>query len=90
MKEGGTSLNKTFREYNLVFKGLNKSVFIFLYHQSFYCEFVFVRYIFFELISLFARYPFSVDVILFLFFFFVLGKQPIDRTMASCVTHSSG
>ena len=22
MKEGGTSLNKTFREYNLVFKGL--------------------------------------------------------------------
>ena len=23
MKEGGTSLNKTFREYNLVFKGLN-------------------------------------------------------------------
>ena len=23
MKEGGTSLNKTFREYNLAFKGLN-------------------------------------------------------------------
>ena len=23
MKEGGTSLNKTFREYNLVFKGLS-------------------------------------------------------------------
>ena len=22
MKEGGTSLNKTFREYNLVFKGI--------------------------------------------------------------------
>ena len=26
MKEGGTSLNKTFREYNLVFKGLNLSI----------------------------------------------------------------
>ena len=26
MKEGGTSLNKTFREYNLVFKGLLTTV----------------------------------------------------------------
>ena len=26
MKEGGSSLNKTFREYNLVFKGLNNTV----------------------------------------------------------------
>ena len=25
MKEGGSSLNKTFREYNLVFKGLKKT-----------------------------------------------------------------
>ena len=26
MKEGGTSLNKTFREYNLVFKGLREKM----------------------------------------------------------------
>ena len=34
MKEGGTSLNKTFREYNLVFKGLK--AFMKMYMQ--YCS----------------------------------------------------
>ena len=28
MKEGGSSLNKTFREYNLVFKGLREKVWV--------------------------------------------------------------
>ena len=33
MKEGGTSLNKTFREYNLVFKGLTQKWPIHLSHK---------------------------------------------------------
>ena len=34
MKEGGTSLNKTFREYNLVFKGLNMASYIGSYNYD--------------------------------------------------------